>query len=151
MRVRVVVPLYLPKTLDYAWAGESAPQLYQVVAVPVGTKTYHGMVTEIFEDEIEEPAVEAPAADDFKLEATTVEQPKKKTRKFKLKEAKPAEGPDGDVIFPTASAKFYEWVSRYNFTFPGEGLRAALQAGKLPPEPTPDTALVYVSGFDHII
>lgn len=115
--IRVAVPLYLPKTLDYIWAAEGVPAPYQVVEVPVGTKTYHGMVVDVVAD--------PPLTN-------------KSGKKINYKEAKPADG----IIFPEATGRFYEWVSRYNFTFPGEGLRAALQAGKLPPQPTPETYLV---------
>jgi len=148
--VRVAVPLYLPKALDYAWEDATPPQLYQVVAVPVGTKTYHGMVVKILEGEAPNDEPAAPA-EEFTLEATPTES-KPKKKKFKLKPAKPVgiplEKPTQNMHFPTATAKFYEWVSRYNFSFPGEGLRAALQAGKLPPEPTPETKLVAHAAFD---
>ena len=150
--VRVAVPLYLPKALDYLWTEDTPPHLYQVVAVPVGTKTYHGMVVKILAGEAAPAPETAPPAAEFTLEAppqAPTPQPKKK--KFKLKEAKLVHNPTNEqaeaMTFPEATGKFYEWVSRYNFSFPGEGLRAALQAGKLPPEPIPETELVYVSGF----
>lgn len=42
--VRVMVPLYLPKFLDYAWAAKIPPKVGQFVAVEVGKKKVHGLV-----------------------------------------------------------------------------------------------------------
>ena len=114
--IRVAVPLYLPKTLDYIWAAEGVPKRYQIVAIPVGTKTYHGMVVDVVPDP---------------------PQTNKNGKKINYKKAEPVLG----VVLSEATGRFYEWVSRYNFTFPGEGLRAALQAGKLPSLPTPEQRL----------
>ena len=113
---RIVVPLYLPKALDYKWAGDTPPQPYQLVEVPVGGKTCHGMVVA--------PEVEAPTRKDGKP--------------IKLKDAKPLDIPP----LAEATGQFYTWVSRYNFSYPGEGLRAALIGGKVPERPTPKTEIV---------
>ena len=45
--VRVVVPLALPKRLDYAWQGENPPEIGQFVAVEVGRQRLHGLVAEV--------------------------------------------------------------------------------------------------------
>ncbi len=111
--VRVAVPLYLPKTLDYLWQGEANAHKYQMVEVAVSGRPYHGMVVDVIEED---------------------KEPK---RKYKLKPAQPLE----DITLPTPTGKFYEWVSSYNFSFPGEGLRAALQGGKIPPRPVAETVL----------
>lgn len=44
MAVQVVVPVFLPKLLSYAWLGHTAPKAGQLVAIEVGKKKYHGMV-----------------------------------------------------------------------------------------------------------
>lgn len=116
--VRVVVPLYLPKALDYQWAGEQPPAPYQLACVPVGNKTYHGMVVE--------PDVAAPATSS------------KTGKKVRLKQAMPLDMP----TLPAATGQFYQWASRYNFAHPGEGLRAALLAGKVPEKPAPEQEII---------
>ena len=116
--VRIVVPLYLPKPLDYLWAGHEPPQPYQLVSAPVGNKYVHGMVS-------------APPTN---LE----QQTSKKGKPFKLKEATPL-----DILpLPEPTGAFYQWVSRYNFAYPGEGLRAALLAGKVPEKPEPRSEII---------
>ena len=45
--VRVVAPLFLPKTLDYLWAGEREPEVGALVQIEIGNKSYHGMVAQI--------------------------------------------------------------------------------------------------------
>lgn len=112
---RMVVPLYLPKALDYLWAGEEPPQPFQMASVPVGNKTYHGMVAE-----------------------PDVGWPEKNGKKIKLKEATPLDMPP----LPAPTGQFYQWVSRYNFSYPGEGLRAALLAGHVPEKPDPETEII---------
>ena len=112
---RIIVPLYLPKALDYKWAGETPPAPYQLAEVPVGGKSYHGMVVA--------PDVSTPTRKDGKP--------------IKLKDASPLDLPP----FCEPTGQFYSWVSRYNFSYPGEGLRAALIGGKVPERPSPQTEI----------
>lgn len=109
--VQVIVPLHLPKVLDYLWAGEEPPEPGTFVQVEVGRKHYHGLVVG--------------------TENTTTS--------YKLKTATPlAHAPQ----LSSQTLEFYQWAARYNFAYPGEGLRAALIAGEVPPIPTPAQVLV---------
>ena len=108
--VKIVVPLYMPKLLDYAWAGEGAPSIGQFVQVTVGTKTAHGVI------------VELPESSPYK----------------RLKKAMPVEAP---ALSPD-TLQFFRWVTQYNLAYPGEALRACLEAGHVPPKNVPEKELV---------
>lgn len=45
--VRVAVPLFLPKMLDYKWNDTSVPLVGDMVEVEVGRKKYHALVMEV--------------------------------------------------------------------------------------------------------
>lgn len=110
--VRIAVPLYLPKLLDYVWAGKIAPQVGDWVDVEVAKKKVNGLVMEI-----------ADAAETDK----------------KLKPASPVKNIQP---LSAAGVDFFRWASRYNMVFPGEPVRACLMAGKIPPAPEPEQELV---------
>lgn len=108
--VRVAVPLFLPKLLDYVWQGTGAPSIGQVVVVEVGKQPVHGLVMAI----------------NMAAEVS------------KLKPATPLE----NTSIPAVMAKFYQWVSRYTLSSPGDPIRAAWGGKMLPERPEPVQQLV---------
>ena len=113
--VRVATSLAVPKMLDYLLFLDAEPQLGSFVEIEVGTKSVHGVIFEI------------------------VNQSQNGFDVKKLKEARFLESVP-PVSLPML--KFYRWVSRYTMALPGDPIRAALVAGKVPQVVSPDYFLV---------
>lgn len=107
--VRVAVPLFLPKCLDYLYKEVAAPQVGEVVEVEVGRKKYHAIVMEVLD-----------------------ESPYKK-----LKTAQPLSLSEKVVLHPNL-VEFYKWVTKYTLSMPGDPVRAGFISGALPERVQPE-------------
>lgn len=113
--VTVATSLAVPKLLDYVVNDKNQPINGCFVDIEVGTKQVSGLV------------VNVQPVDNF-LEKLA-----------KLKEAKVLKNVPP---FKKPMVQFVRFASRYTFALPGDPVRAALIAGKIPKQVLPDTYLV---------
>jgi primosomal protein N' (replication factor Y) len=110
--VTVATSLAVPKLLDYVVESDINPEIGCFVSIEVGTKQVSGVVVNV------QP-----------MEALIVKNSKLKKAEV-LKHVPPLTAP---------MAQFVRFASRYTFALPGDPVRAALIAGKIPEQVEPDS------------